>query len=154
VSLFDGPGLDPERDDPRLARQIARVYNLMLDGGWWTLHTISAATEAPEASVSARLRDLRKPRFGGHEVEERRVAGSDGLHEYHLVPNEVGLLDGTGVPDEATVWRDYRDGVWCVAHRDFHPRRQTRLPGPWADSACAAADWRDIRIRATRQEMA
>jgi hypothetical protein len=94
TSLFDGPGLIAAVDDPRLQRQIDRVYNLMRDGEWRTLHDISQATGAPEASVSARLRDLRKPWWGGHTVDEERVAVGFGLHRYRLRPAPGGLLDG------------------------------------------------------------
>jgi hypothetical protein len=56
----------------------------MLPGGWWTLPQLAAATGYPEASISARIRDLRKPKFGGHTVERRHV--SKGLWEYRLCP--------------------------------------------------------------------
>jgi len=58
----------------------------MRDGEWRTLGEISEATGHPEASVSARLRDFRKPRFGGHTVNRRRgkwVGGS--WWEYQLL---------------------------------------------------------------------
>lgn len=61
-------------DRPRLAAQYIRVWHLMRDGKWRTLDEISAATGAPEASVSARLRDMRKPRFGENTIERRHIA--------------------------------------------------------------------------------
>jgi hypothetical protein len=59
-----------------------RVYKLMTDGAWHTLPELAKAVQGSEAGVSARLRDLRKARFGGHVVDKRRVEG--GLWEYRL----------------------------------------------------------------------
>lgn len=83
LSLFgdrDGETYQPTRDRERLNRQMKLVYLAMLEGDWHTLHQLAATTGCPEASVSARLRDLRKPRFGAHIIE-RRYAGH-GLWEY------------------------------------------------------------------------
>lgn len=79
---FDGETYEPARDETRLNVQLRAVRDLMADGKWRTLERIATATGHPEASVSARLRDLRKPRFGGHTVERRYVG--DGLWEYRL----------------------------------------------------------------------
>jgi len=62
--------------------QLAKVRSLMLDGQWRSLIEIAAATESPQASVSARLRDLRKAKFGGYTVERRVLAR--GLFEYRV----------------------------------------------------------------------
>ena len=78
----DGATYSHDRDGARLTAQHERVKDFMRDGGWHTLAQISAGTGDPEASVSARLRDLRKPRFGAHQVERRHVA--NGLWEYRL----------------------------------------------------------------------
>jgi hypothetical protein len=57
----------------------------MIDGQWRTLAEISAVIRCPEASVSARLRDLRKNKFGGYLVERRRRgAERRGLFEYRV----------------------------------------------------------------------
>ena len=80
---FNGETYERERDHDRLANQLRAVRDVMLDGVWRSLMNISFQTGAPEASVSARLRDLRKVRFGGYIVE-RRYAG-DGLWEYRLI---------------------------------------------------------------------
>jgi DNA-binding NarL/FixJ family response regulator len=78
-AYFDGPDVT-EDDRERLNSQLWRVYRLMRDGKPRTLKQIADAVRGSESSVSARLRDLRKARFGGHQVERRRVAG--GLWEY------------------------------------------------------------------------
>ena len=83
LALFDGEGLTAS-DHKRLHCQLEAVRGLMLDGRWRTLPEISQATGAPPASVSARLRDLRKAKFGGHAVFRRRVAGAVGLFEYRV----------------------------------------------------------------------
>lgn len=85
---FDGPGYEPAHDYERLANQQRRVYDLMADAHWRTLREIATLTAEPEASVSAQLRHLRKPRFGGHTVERRKLGDrSAGLYEYRLVVN-------------------------------------------------------------------
>lgn len=78
----EGGTFDPARDTDRLNRQARAVFNVMRDGKWRTLKTIALLTNEPEASVSARLRDLRKPRFGGHVVDRSYVA--DGIWQYRL----------------------------------------------------------------------
>jgi hypothetical protein len=82
--LADGVTFDREADSARLGRLMAAVERAMGNRQWWTLAGLSRATGGPEASVSARIRDLRKPRFGGHTVERRRCA--NGLWEYRLTP--------------------------------------------------------------------
>ncbi len=83
---FDGATYDRPRDHARLGSQLQRVGRLMLDGRWRTLAEIADTTGAPEASVSARLRDLRKDKFGGHVLEAECVQA--GLWRYRLVRDE------------------------------------------------------------------
>lgn len=80
---FDGPDVRPE-DKSRLGAQLAKVRALTAEGQWWTLAALAKAAGCSEASASARLRDLRKPRNGGHTVERERVEG--GLFRYRVVP--------------------------------------------------------------------
>ena len=90
---FDGPTYQPEFDQSRLATQMGRVWLTLQQGGWFTLGELAARVQAPEASVSARLRDLRKSRFGSHEVLRRpRGSRADGLFEYRLVLQGQGRL--------------------------------------------------------------
>ena len=84
----DGITFDSDFDLDRLNAQAKRVYVVMSDNQWHTLAEIAAATNDPESSVSARLRDLRKPRFGGFTVNRRRR--SVGTWEYSLAPE--GML--------------------------------------------------------------
>ena len=83
---FDGQTYEPELDFERLKGQMRRVWDVMLDGAWHTLRDISERTEDPEASVSARIRDLRKKKMGEYMVERRRIAG--GLYAYRLERDE------------------------------------------------------------------
>lgn len=83
---FNGDDYIPERDNPRLATQLQRVYAFMKDGQWRTLTEIESATRTPAASASAQLRHLRKPRFGGYTVEKRhRGDERRGLYEYRVL---------------------------------------------------------------------
>lgn len=79
----EGETFDKDRDGPRLAAQARRVFDLMRDGQWRTLGTISALTLAPEASCSARLRDLRKV---GYTVD--RDSLGRGLYQYRVTGNK------------------------------------------------------------------
>ena len=81
--MFDGRTFEPERDTERLAAQLTRVRVVMADGCWRTLEEIAAQTGDPPASVSARLRDLRKAKFGGYRVEREYV--ERGLFRYRVV---------------------------------------------------------------------
>lgn len=75
-----GETYSPERDGKRLNRQTLAVFNCIKDGEWWLLRGLSQHTNSPEASVSARLRDLR--RFG-FTIQREHV--KDGLHRYRMV---------------------------------------------------------------------
>jgi DNA-binding IclR family transcriptional regulator len=70
---FDGQTFESDRDGERLTRQLEKVRDLMTDGSWRTLEEIHAQTGAPPASVSARLRDLRKAKFGAFTVERKHL---------------------------------------------------------------------------------
>ena len=79
----DGSTFDANLDGARLTGQHAKVKGLMADGRWRTLARIAEVVGGSEAGVSARLRDLRKSKFGGHTVDRRRLSG--GLYEYRVI---------------------------------------------------------------------
>jgi hypothetical protein len=83
---FDGETIAPE-DNPRLSAQLDRVRDLMLDGRWRTLAAVSKALGYPEASVSARIRDMRKAKFGEFVVERKHH--SRGLWYYRVAGRVV-----------------------------------------------------------------
>ena len=92
-----GPAYDERLDGERIAKQHEVIRDFMLDGAWRSLPQIHAATGYPEASISAQLRHLRKPQFGGYEVSKRRIAET-GLWEYHVAarqPSGGELFDFT-----------------------------------------------------------
>lgn len=82
MSDFDGATYEPGHDQARLAGQLSRVQALMRDGRWRTLSALTHIVGGSEAGVSARLRDLRKPRFGSHTIERQRLKG--GLFCYRM----------------------------------------------------------------------
>jgi hypothetical protein len=82
---FGGVTYERDVDGRRLARQLAAVRAVMLDGDWHTLAELHDVTGAPESSASARVRDLRKPAFGGYVVESRRRRPGRGTWEYRVV---------------------------------------------------------------------
>ena len=77
-------------DGVRLNEQQQRVWDVMVDGCWRTLERIHELTGDPITSISARLRDFRKARFGSHAIKRRRL--DRGLHEYRLVVNRKDLF--------------------------------------------------------------
>lgn len=100
---FGGATYDPGLDRERLTRQLGRVFECMIDGNWWTLEELQRACHRlrgyvgndSQAGISARVRDLRKARFGGYTVYRRRRAVS--LWEYQLdltAPRKLDDEDG------------------------------------------------------------
>lgn len=89
AQYFDGPAFDPALDGKRLTTQLDRVLAVMSDHEWHTIPEIVKKISFPpyeqasEAGVSARLRDLRKTRFGSRKIERRRV-GNSGTFQYRL----------------------------------------------------------------------
>lgn len=65
-----------------------QIWNANQDetgGGWMTLREIAALTNYGEASISAQLRHLRKPHFGGYVIAKRRRGPfTNGAWEYRI----------------------------------------------------------------------
>ena len=91
---FDGRTLGPG-DEDRLTGQALRVWRVMRDGEWRSLADIKIACGGhdSEAAISARLRDFRKPRFGGHVVERKHLG--NGLWVYRVNDQEVNDVRST-----------------------------------------------------------
>jgi hypothetical protein len=87
---FDGATYDPALDRDRLTKQLGRVYEALSDGEWWTLYELAAFSDGSEAAISARIRDLRKPRHGGYTIHRRRHGLHVGLWEYRMEPRSDG----------------------------------------------------------------
>jgi len=81
-SDFDGETFSQPRDGRRLREQLEAVHALMMDGEWRSFDEIARTLGIPQASASARVRDLKKPKFYGLTVE-RRYEG-EGLWRYRV----------------------------------------------------------------------
>ncbi len=82
AKAFDGSTYEPYRDYDRLTGQLGRVFNLMRDGQWRTIPQIVEVTGGSPQSVSARLRDFRKDKYGAYAVERESMGG--GMFRYRL----------------------------------------------------------------------
>jgi predicted transcriptional regulator len=89
-----GPAYSEALDGKRIAAQQEAIRLYMLRREWATLQEIAQDLGFPESSVSAQLRHLRKPEFGGYRVDKRR-RGSTGCWEYHVEPF-VPAFDAAG----------------------------------------------------------
>lgn len=79
-------GFNPTPKIETVNAEVLRV--LRKDYGWWTPWGLQSLLRAlgisiSEASVTSRLRDLRKPRYGAWTVEKRRIENI-GAYEYRL----------------------------------------------------------------------
>jgi hypothetical protein len=68
--------------------QMLRLHNALSGGEWLTLVELRNLTAISSlSSLSAVLRQLRKPEHGNCKIEKRRRgAESRGLYEYRLIP--------------------------------------------------------------------
>ena len=88
---FDGETLEPD-DTPRLSGQLEVVLQALELQEWWSLTELTEFVEqrlgrrVSPTSISARLRDLRKKKFGGHTVDRRNEG--NGLFLYRLGKGE------------------------------------------------------------------
>ena len=86
---FDGATYEPAKDRKRLMSQLEAVRDVMSAGTWCTISGITGLLQmqyrllASEAGVSARIRDLRKAKFGACSIERMRRGG---LFYYRMVP--------------------------------------------------------------------
>lgn len=123
----DGWTFHPPADASRLNAQAVRVFEVMRDGAWHTLAEISTTTGDPESSVSARLRDFRKDRFGHMVVIGERIKAGGGTWQYRLgedtMPNVAKLYPARTDDNGTTWWRSgtgQQDG-WTSQQEYAHP---------------------------------
>jgi hypothetical protein len=99
------------------------IRDVMLSAGqcatWLTLDELAKLTHYPPASISAQLRDLRKPRFGAHTVVKR-----------WRTTNKAMRAEGFGAVWEYAVQQERRTPV----RRRGNRRRRVRM-------AQRAASW-------------
>lgn len=145
---FDGATYRRDRDHARLGGQLRRVADALADGCWWTLAALAERTGDPEASVSARIRDLRKGKFGGYTVEHRNDGGGLWRYRLHAGPPPTPEPPETAVADPAYE-RDFAVVSPCPGC-GTPVRRMGNVPiagsgteltfsGPWWCSACLKA---------------
>ncbi len=81
---FDGETYEREHDLARLSGQLRNVrdFGMANEGKYFTPGQWEYATGANWCSVSARLRDLRKEKFGGYTVQRLRL--ENGLNVYSV----------------------------------------------------------------------
>ena len=79
-----GPEYVEELDGARIHKQMDTIREFMLSHWpkWFSLAEIEKALDYPQASISAQLRHLRKPKFGSYNVEKQRR--SNGTWEYRV----------------------------------------------------------------------
>lgn len=84
---FDGWTYREAYDRARLVSELHRVLYWMLDCQPHSLRELARLCGGLETGIAARIRDLRKARFGGFTVVSGRVKGleSSGLYMYRLV---------------------------------------------------------------------
>ena len=80
---FDGGTFVPQRDMARLSGQLSKVRKILQDKQWHTLEELARLSGGSLAGVSARIRDLRKAKFGGHHIDRQYV--SHGIWKYRMV---------------------------------------------------------------------
>ena len=89
---FDGETYHAKHDEERLSSCFDYVKDILECGHWMTLSEIQQqvvdewGNYYSLTTISARIRDLRKDKFGGNTVERRRRGDpSSGLFEYKLI---------------------------------------------------------------------
>jgi len=94
--IFGGAAYEPSLDRARLSVQVERIRGFMLGVEWRSLREIKIALENihaptlfPEASISAQLRNLKKPPYFYRLMKRRRVGihgAGGGIWEDKLLP--------------------------------------------------------------------
>jgi hypothetical protein len=129
---FNGATYDRELDRKCLSKQMLIVYDLMQDKRFWTLRELAQATGYSQTSVSARLRDFRKEKFGSYLVESRRRGDpSDGIHEYRLGEKGAGKPNVRGfqpTPAHEAALRVSDEMIRFMRHQDTCNVYKTHLP--------------------------
>ena len=99
--MFGGDTYSGAVDGVRLKGQLDDVFSLMEDREWRTLREISSVTGHPEASISARLRDIRKEKVFKNYTMTARRKGEGGTWEYRVIrelppsDGQIALFDQT-----------------------------------------------------------
>jgi hypothetical protein len=65
----------------RRANLTARCHAIMAGNGWFTIRLVAKVLGCSETGASARIRDQRKAKFGGHAVQRKKLGG---IWHYHV----------------------------------------------------------------------
>lgn len=68
-----------------LGKQLKRVLGHLIDGEWHSIDDVAEGTGTKITSADAQVRNLRKAKHGGFNVEYRRI---DGVAHYRLDRNQ------------------------------------------------------------------
>jgi hypothetical protein len=88
---FDGVTYSEELDGPRLSSQLERVRRLLSDGRWRSIAAVARICGGSESGISARIRDLRKPKFGSLLIERKRIEGGLWFYRWNREPSQLDL---------------------------------------------------------------
>ena len=80
---FDGTVKVTPKHEKKLRGHKDIVLNMLRKHGWMTPKQMERATGLSWAQINPRLRDLRKPKFGGYNIPQEPV--KDGIHRYRLL---------------------------------------------------------------------
>lgn len=80
TAKFDGQPQPTPAEAVKLKGDLKRVHDVLAKAdSWWSLKDIARVTGVSEISVGSRVRDLRKVKFGGYNIERLK---SDGPRNY------------------------------------------------------------------------
>ena len=106
---FDGETYDEELDGERMTTQLELVREIMSDQGWHRILEVANRVDCSESGAAARIRDLRKEKFGAWNIVRRRVAHGNGLHEYRWNGEIVHLIKAAKPAN--TNWKELYDNL-------------------------------------------
>jgi hypothetical protein len=105
---FDGETYDEELDGKRMTTQLELVREIMSDQGWHRNIEVANRIDCSESGAGARIRDLRKKKFGSWEIVRRRVAHGNGLHEYRWTGQ---IVEPDTIKRANTDWKEVYDNL-------------------------------------------
>ena len=101
TKTFDGETYDEALDGDRLRSQYARVWAAMADEQWHTPEELERTTGYRWASINARTRDFRKPKFGCHTIDREYVG--NGLWRYRLTIRQEAPVESWQMTEQGVL---------------------------------------------------
>lgn len=139
---IDGFAYEPDLDEERLRTQMRQVFSILKSTyDWLTVEQISNImgerfdVQAPEASVSAQIRNLRKRANGGYLIRGRYRKGAR-IYEYKLIGQADSLFQATGQDQSGEVSTGTSEGEVAQYTRLADKRTDIRMVmlGSWEDA--------------------